>query len=95
MASITINRPERYNAFRLKTVEELFDAFERADADGDVGGEADFTPHTAWLFDRRLLNLASDLFFAERANAWLFATRDAAEGRAAFREKRKARFHGA
>lgn len=39
--------------------------------------------------------LASDLFFAERANGWLFATRDAAEGRAAFREKRKAEFHGA
>lgn len=39
--------------------------------------------------------LTADLPFAERANAWLFATRDAAEGRAAFREKRKARFHGA
>lgn len=39
--------------------------------------------------------LTADLSFAERANAWLFATRDAAEGMAAFREKRKARFHGA
>jgi enoyl-CoA hydratase/carnithine racemase len=39
--------------------------------------------------------LASDLLFAERANAWLFATRDAAEGIAAFREKRKASFRGA
>lgn len=38
---------------------------------------------------------SSDLFFAERANAWLFATRDAAEGMAAFREKRKATFSGA
>lgn len=35
-----------------------------------------------------------DLLFAERANAWLFATADAAEGRAAFREKRKAKFSG-
>ncbi len=39
--------------------------------------------------------LTQDLLYAERANAWLFATRDAAEGRAAFREKRKARFSGA
>jgi enoyl-CoA hydratase/carnithine racemase len=39
--------------------------------------------------------LDADLVFAERANAWLFATRDAAEGVAAFREKRKATFHGA
>ena len=38
--------------------------------------------------------LTQDLVFAERANAWLFATRDAAEGRAAFREKRRARFSG-
>lgn len=37
---------------------------------------------------------AQDLSFAARANAWLFATRDAAEGRAAFHEKRKARFSG-
>lgn len=77
VATITINRPERYNAFRLKTVEELIHAFEQADADvdvgvivltgagdkafctgGDVGGEADFTPHKAWLFNRRLLNLS-------------------------------------
>ncbi|HEU0198866.1 MAG TPA: enoyl-CoA hydratase-related protein [Burkholderiaceae bacterium] len=28
---ITINRPELYNAFRLQTVEELIDAFKRAD----------------------------------------------------------------
>jgi enoyl-CoA hydratase/carnithine racemase len=37
----------------------------------------------------------SDLAFAERANAGLFATRDAAEGIAAFREKRRAEFRGA
>lgn len=35
-AVITINRPERYNAFRGKTVEELIDAFKRAWADGQV-----------------------------------------------------------
>jgi 2-ketocyclohexanecarboxyl-CoA hydrolase len=28
---ITINRAEVYNAFRLQTVEELIDAFRRAD----------------------------------------------------------------
>ena len=38
--------------------------------------------------------LASDLEFAERANAWLFATRDAQEGIRAFREKRKPKFSG-
>ncbi|MBI2206258.1 MAG: enoyl-CoA hydratase/isomerase family protein [Candidatus Rokubacteria bacterium] len=78
VARITINRPERYNAFRLQTVEELIHAFERADADtdvgvivltgtgdkafssgGDVAGEAAFTPHKAWMFNRRLLNLSA------------------------------------
>lgn len=38
--------------------------------------------------------LPSDLEFAERANAWLFATRDAQEGIRAFREKRKPKFGG-
>lgn len=38
--------------------------------------------------------LSSDLGFAERANAWLFATRDAREGFQAFREKRPPRFEG-
>ncbi len=38
--------------------------------------------------------LASDLVFAERANAWLFTTRDAQEGIRAFREKRKPKFSG-
>jgi naphthoate synthase/2-ketocyclohexanecarboxyl-CoA hydrolase len=78
VATITINRPQRHNAFRLTTVEELIHAFERADADveigvivltgagekafctgGDVGGEAEFTPHKAWMFNRRLLNLSA------------------------------------
>lgn len=35
-ALITINRPERYNAFRGMTVEELIDAFKRAWADPAV-----------------------------------------------------------
>jgi dihydroxynaphthoic acid synthetase len=35
-ALITINRPDRYNAFRGKTVEELIDAFKRAWADPAV-----------------------------------------------------------
>jgi enoyl-CoA hydratase/carnithine racemase len=38
--------------------------------------------------------LSSDLVFAERANAWLFTTRDAQEGIRAFREKRKPNFRG-
>ncbi len=38
--------------------------------------------------------LSSDLVFAERANAWLFTTRDAQEGIRAFREKRKPNFSG-
>lgn len=38
--------------------------------------------------------LSSDLVFAERANAWLFTTRDAQEGIRAFREKRKPSFSG-
>src|SRR4051794_10160142 len=35
-AVVTINRPERYNAFRGKTVEELIIAFRRAWADPAV-----------------------------------------------------------
>lgn len=38
--------------------------------------------------------LTNDLAFAERANAWLFATQDAGEGIRAFREKRKPKFSG-
>ena len=30
VARIAINRPEKYNAFRAKTVDELIDAFQRA-----------------------------------------------------------------
>jgi len=37
VAFITINRPDRYNAFRGKTVEELIDAFQRAGWNRDVG----------------------------------------------------------
>ena len=33
---ITINRPERYNAFRAKTVDELIAAFNLAWSDGAV-----------------------------------------------------------
>ena len=36
VATITINRPEVHNAFRLKTIEELIGAFDLADADPDV-----------------------------------------------------------
>jgi 2-ketocyclohexanecarboxyl-CoA hydrolase len=35
-ATITINRPEKYNAFRPETVEELIDAFKRAASDKGV-----------------------------------------------------------
>jgi dihydroxynaphthoic acid synthetase len=35
-AIITINRPERYNAFRGRTIDELVHAFRRAWADNDV-----------------------------------------------------------
>ncbi len=37
LAWITIDREDRYNAFRAKTVEELIAAFKRAWADPDVG----------------------------------------------------------
>jgi len=36
VATITINRPEKYNAFRPETCEELIDAFKRAAADREV-----------------------------------------------------------
>ena len=35
-AVITMNRPQRYNAFRAKTVEEMINAFRRAWADRNV-----------------------------------------------------------
>jgi naphthoate synthase len=37
LAWITINRPERYNAFRSQTVDDLLDCFNMAWADGTVG----------------------------------------------------------
>ena len=37
LATITINRPERMNAFRARTVDELIRCFKRAWADGEVG----------------------------------------------------------
>lgn len=37
VAFITINRPDRYNAFRGRTVEELIDAFQRAGWNRDIG----------------------------------------------------------
>ena len=37
IARITINRPERRNALRIQTYEELAQALELADADGHVG----------------------------------------------------------
>jgi 2-ketocyclohexanecarboxyl-CoA hydrolase len=37
LAWITINRPERYNAFRARTVDELVMAFKRAWASAEVG----------------------------------------------------------
>lgn len=37
LATITINRPERYNSFRAQTVDELVLAFKYAWASGDVG----------------------------------------------------------
>lgn len=37
VARITINRPEKYNAFRGKTVDEMIDAFQRGGWHPDVG----------------------------------------------------------
>lgn len=37
LAWITINRPDRYNSFRAKTVDELVKAFKHAWADNEVG----------------------------------------------------------
>jgi dihydroxynaphthoic acid synthetase len=37
VARITINRPEKRNAFRAETLDELIDAFRRAEADRSVG----------------------------------------------------------
>ena len=36
VATITINRPQVYNAFRLKTIDELIQCFDRADDDPNV-----------------------------------------------------------
>ena len=36
VARITINRPEKYNAFTAQTCEELIDAFRRAGSDKSV-----------------------------------------------------------
>ena len=37
VAWITIDRPERMNAFRARTVDELIQCFKRAWSSGDVG----------------------------------------------------------
>ena len=37
LATITINRPERFNSFRARTVDELIACFKRAWASADVG----------------------------------------------------------
>jgi 2-ketocyclohexanecarboxyl-CoA hydrolase len=37
VATIAINRPDKYNAFRAKTCEELIDAFQRAGYDRSIG----------------------------------------------------------
>ncbi|MGD0641607.1 MAG: enoyl-CoA hydratase-related protein [Roseiarcus sp.] len=37
VARVTINRPEKYNAFRSRTVEELIAAFQRAGSNRDIG----------------------------------------------------------
>ncbi|WP_354700581.1 1,4-dihydroxy-2-naphthoyl-CoA synthase [Paraconexibacter sp. AEG42_29] len=37
LATITINRPERFNSFRARTVDELIAAFKNAWASGEVG----------------------------------------------------------
>lgn len=37
LATITINRPERYNSFRARTLDELVKCFKRAWASSDVG----------------------------------------------------------
>lgn len=37
VATITINRPEKLNAFRLETLRELSEAFRMVETDGDVG----------------------------------------------------------
>ena len=36
-ATITINRPKKYNAFRPRTIVELIDAFQKAGWDRDIG----------------------------------------------------------
>ncbi|MGE0858072.1 MAG: enoyl-CoA hydratase-related protein, partial [Gammaproteobacteria bacterium] len=36
-ATITINRPAKYNAFRPRTIVELLDAFQLAGWDKDIG----------------------------------------------------------
>src|SRR4051794_16212198 len=36
VATLTLNRPEQMNAFTLKMMREMIDAFDRIDADDDV-----------------------------------------------------------
>jgi 1,4-dihydroxy-2-naphthoyl-CoA synthase len=84
LAWITIDRPERYNSFRARTVDELVVAFKRAWVSEDVGGQKQrkqsFNSDTEHFAGVGHMAYSSLELFGE--------TPEAKEGIAAFNEKR-------
>ena len=94
-AIITINRPERFNAFRGQTVDELVDAFRRTWADESIRsviltGAGDKAFSTGGEVKQRALNGFEKM--AGAGHELFMSTAEAAEGIAAFSERRPPNF---